>query len=422
MTNARNAMQDTSIEDVAPVEQIRFYFPALSRRINEVQVAYFDGPGGTQVPSDVGEAMIDYLYHHNANTHWSYPTSIETDEALDEARHTFADFLNADPTEIAFGANMTTLVMHVSRALGRQWQQGDEIIVTEMDHHANIDPWRELAREKNLTVKMVRVLTDEGQLDWDHFDSLISPRVKLIAIGAASNAIGAINPLEKAVKRAREIGALVFVDAVHYAPHELIDVKATDCDFLACSAYKFYGPHIGVLYGKLDLLEELDVPRLLPAPNRNAERLETGTQNHEGIVGAAAAVHFLANLCHDREASRRERLRRVFDVLHQRGNRLLTHMWDSLAACPGVTVFGPPPNARRTPTLSFTVDGMDAVDVTRRMAEEGVFASHGDFYATTLVQRLGQAENGMIRAGCACYTTHEEVDRLIRIVDESATG
>jgi cysteine desulfurase family protein (TIGR01976 family) len=289
-------------------------------------VAYFDGPGGTQVPRDVVEAVVDYLYHHNANTHWSYPTSRgDRRVQLAEARSAVADLLNAGHDEVAFGNNMTTLTFHVSRALGRRWGAGDEVIVTELDHHANVDPWREMARERGVTVRTVRMDPASGTLDLDDLRRAFSSRTRLLAIGAASNALGTINDIAAATRLAHEHGALSFVDAVHYAAHGVIDVKAWDCDFLACSAYKFYGPHVGILYGKRALIDGLDVPRLAPASNESPERLETGTLNHEGIVGAGAAVNFLASLAPG--ATRRERLTNSLGGLHVRGDALVARLW-----------------------------------------------------------------------------------------------
>ncbi len=230
-----------------------------------------------------------------------------------------ADFLNASPNEIVFGANMTTLTFHLARALGREYQQGDEIVVTELDHHANVAPWRALEKERGVKVRMAKMIPETGQLDWEDFAQQLSARTKLVAIGAASNALGTINDIPRAVEMAHSLGAEIFVDAVHYAPHELIDVRAWDCDFLSCSAYKFYGPHIGILWGRKERLESLDFPKLIPAPNIAPERAETGTQNHEGIVGAAAAIEFLASLAPG--ANRRERLRAAFAGLHERGCR-----------------------------------------------------------------------------------------------------
>ncbi|HEV7798015.1 MAG TPA: cysteine desulfurase-like protein [Pyrinomonadaceae bacterium] len=400
----------------ASTADIRACFPALERVHNQMPVAYFDGPGGTQVPRQVVEAMTDYLYHHNANTHWAYPTSEETDVAIEQARENCADLLNASANEIAFGANMTTLTFHLARALGVQYGSGDEIVVTELDHHANVDPWRRLEIERGVIVKTARLIPETGQLDWDGFEELITKRTKLIAIGAASNALGTINDVGRAVRMARAIGALVFVDAVHYVPHALPDVQALDCDFLGMSAYKFYGPHIGVMFGKSDLLESISFPKLVPAPEAAPENVETGTQNHEGMVGAGAAVEFLASLAP--EGSRRSRLRAAYAELHRRSAESNRRLWEGLKSIERVRLYGPSPELPRTPTIAFTVDGVVSTDVARLLASRGLFLSHGDFYAATVVERLGLGEEGLVRAGCACYTTGEEIDRLIESVND----
>ncbi len=405
---------------MASVEAIRARFPALERRHEGRPVAYFDGPGGTQVPREVVAAVSDYLLHHNANTHWLYPTSAETDGALESARGALADFLGASPSEIAFGANMTSLTFHVGRALGRRFFPGDEIVVTELDHHANVDTWRALEKDRDLVVRTVRFRPESGELDLDDFKRSLGARTRLVAIGAAANALGTINDVPRLAALARERGALVFVDAVHYAPHALVDVRALGCDLLACSAYKFYGPHVGVLYGRRDLLAALDVPRISPASDVPPEHLETGTQNHEGIVGAAAAVDFLASLSGGRD--RRAALGRTFAVLHERGQRLVERMWQGLQAIPAVTLYGPPPPRPRTPTVAFTVAGRTADEVAVALARRALFLSHGDFYAATVVRRLGQGAHGVVRAGAACYTTAEEVDRLLEGVGEIARG
>ena len=418
MTDARPEIE-TNV--VAPTAAIREHFPALARRHAGRAVAYFDGPGGTQVPRTVVERMSDYLFHHNANTHWEYPTSAETDAAIDAARAALADFLNASPAEVAFGANMSTLAFHLSRALGRRLGPGDEVVVTELDHHANVDPWRALEREHGVRLRTARMSAETGQLDWEDFARQINSRTRLVAVGAASNALGTITDVRRAADLAHAAGALVFVDAVHYAPHQLTDVRALDCDFLSCSAYKFYGPHIGVLYGRRDLLEALDFPNLLPAPDTAPERAETGTQNHEGMVGAASAVDFLASLATAGE-DRRERLRLAYAALHARGARLFGRMWEELSRIEGVRLYGPPPDAPRTPTLAFTVRDVASREVARSLAQLGVFASHGNFYAATVVERLGQAAHGLVRAGCACYTDADEVERLIDGVRFIARG
>ena len=389
------------------------------------------------MPRYVVEQMSDYLYHHNANTHWAYPTSAETDAALEHARVVCADFLNASPNEIAFGANMTTLTFHLSRALSLDYAPGDEVIVTELDHHANIDPWRWLAIERGITIRTVRLDTGTGQLNDQDLEEFISPKTRLVAIGAASNALGTINDLERIIALAHNAGALVFVDAVHYAPHALMDVKKLDCDFLGMSAYKFYGPHVGILFGKGELLREINFPKLVPAPDYIPENAETGTQNQEGMVGAAAAVDFLASLggfvaaSHggvpasqsDRrqkihERTRRDSLRSVFAEMHTRNAQLFERLWNGLSSMSGVTVYGPPPDSARTPTLAFTLAKRTSTEAARMFAEKGLFLSHGDFYAWTVVQRFGLEPEGLIRAGCACYTTEDEIDRLLHCVDE----
>src|SRR5213078_1831307 len=321
------------------------------------------------------------------------------------------DFLNTSPTEIVFGANMTALTFHLARALGRGYERNDEIVVTELDHHANVAPWRALEKEHGVKVRTVKMISETGELDWEDFSRQLNEDTKLVAIGAASNALGTISDVRRAGRMAHSLGAQIFVDAVHYAPHQLIDVRDWDCDFLACSAYKFYGPHIGILYGRHDLLRSLDFPKLIPAPDSAPERAETGTQNHEGIAGAAAAVDFLASLAPG--ATRRERLRAAFQQLHERGDALIMQLWTGLREMERVRLYGPPPGNTRTPTVAFTVNGLPSIEVAKKLVERGLFLSHGDFYAMTVVERLGQAPHGLVRAGCACYTTSQEVDRLL---------
>lgn len=398
---------------VASVDAIRAQFPALRRVHNGHPVAYFDGPGGTQVPTAVADAITDYLLHHNANTHWKYPTSAETDQIIADARQTIAEFLNGRADEIAFGQNMTSLTFHLARAFGRQWGPGDEVVLTELDHHGNVAPWTAIAKDRGITIKMVKMRIEDGQLDWSDFERAITPRTKLVAINAASNALGTITDVARAAKAAHAVGARVFVDAVHYAPHNLVDVNGLDCDFLGCSAYKFYGPHIGILWGKRDAIESLDFPRLDPAPQESPERVETGTQNHEAIAGAAAAVDFLASLAGNGVENRRAALDAGFDALHARGDALLARLWSSLEAIDGVTLYGPRPGTPRTPTLSFTLRGYKTDDVAIALAQDGVFVSNGDFYAATIVERLGLVPDGLVRVGCSCYTSADEVGRLI---------
>ena len=398
------------------VAATRSQFPALDRVHNGFPIAYFDGPGGTQVPRSVVERMNDYLYHHNANTHWNYQTSHETDRLLDEAREAFADFFNASPDEIVFGQNMTSLTFHLSRSLARDFREGDEIIVTDLDHHANIDTWRALEKDRGIKIKALPFDTETGQLKLDMMPGFLNERTRLVAIGAASNAIGTINDVKRIVATARETGALTFVDAVHFAPHNLIDVKEIDCDFLACSAYKFYGPHIGIMYGRRELLDEIDFPKVRPAPDSAPERIETGTLNHEGIVGAAAAVDFIASL--GRGSTRRERLSDAFSLIHERDIRLTEQLWNGLSQIDGVKIYGPKPHVPRTSLVSCTVGDHKSRDVAGFLSDRGLFLSHGNFYAATVVERLGLAGQGLLRAGCSVYTTADDVQRLVDGVRE----
>lgn len=397
-------------------EKIRSYFPALKRNHNGFPVAYFDGPGGTQVPVQVVEAMTDYLFNHNANTHWNYPTSRETDEILLHSRQAFADFFNASADEIVFGQNMTSLIFHLSRAISRDLREGDEIILTELDHHANIDTWRELEKERGVTIRVAPMDIESGTLIFDELEKLFNEKTKILAIGAASNALGTITDIKRACRLAKDVGALSFVDAVHFASHQIIDVKDFDCDFLACSAYKFYGPHIGILYGRKELLEKTNFPKLRPATNLAPERAETGTQSHESIAGAGAAVGFLASL--STGDTRREKLQNTFSAIHTRHQELVEILWQGLGSIEKVKLYGPNPKMPRTSTVSFTVENIASKTVAEKLTEKGIFVSNGNFYALTVIEKLGLVEKGLVRVGCAFYTTQEEIERLIKAVRE----
>jgi cysteine desulfurase family protein (TIGR01976 family) len=356
--------------------------------------------------------MTDYLYHHNANTHWNYPTSLETDAALAAARQAMADFFNCSPAEVSFGNNMTTITFHVARALGRKWGPADEIVVSALDHQANVAPWRALAKERGVKIRSVPFDPDMGELVWDELERAITPNTRLVAVGAASNALGTISPIKVIAALAHSRDALCFVDAVHYAAHRSIDVEEVQCDFLVCSPYKFYGPHVGTLFARGSVLAALDVPKLEPAPDSIPDRIETGTQNHEGIVGCAAAVEFLASLAPG--ATRRARLMAAMSELEVRAESLLAKLWEGLSGIPGVRCFGPVPGRPRTPTVSFTVSGLPSAEAAKALAAEAIFVSNGNFYATTVLERYGCLQEGMVRAGCACYTTEAEVERLIQ--------
>lgn len=404
---------------LATIEEIRSHFPALKRLHGNSPVAYFDGPGGTQVPNSVPIAIADYLFHRNSNAHWAFPTSAETDRVRFQAREAMADFLGARADEICFGPNMTTLTYQLSRALGRTLKTGDEIIVTELDHHANVDPWKALGEERGIEVRTVPMIPETGTLDLEAYGNLLSSRTRLVALGAASNILGTVTEIEPLARMAHDVTALVFVDAVHLAPHGRIQVGELGCDFLACSPYKFYGPHMGVLWCRGDLLADLDVPKLVPAPNQGPERFESGTVNSEGMAGTTAAVDFIADLSTQKGGSRAERLNDVMAEVGKREAGLFRRLWNGLEDTAGVTLFGPPPGEPRAPTVSFTVQGIPAREVSAALADEfAAFLSHGDFYASTVVDRLGLRPHGMVRAGISLYTTEEEVDRVVTGVAE----
>ena len=405
---------------LASIDSIRAAFPALRRRHAGSPVAYFDGPGGTQVPQVVVDAMADHLLHHNGNRRWAYPASAETDAAVESAREAMADLLGCGPGDVVFGPNMTTLTYHLSRALGRRLGRGDEIVVTRLDHLANVSPWKALEAERGVVVREVPFLVEDGTLDTGAYEAALGPRTRLVALGWASNALGTITNLLPLLEQAKAVGALTFVDGVHSIPHLLPAARAMGCDFLACSPYKFYGPHAGAMYLPAEFNDALDAPRLPCAPQVAPERFETGTQNHEAMAGVTATVDFLASLAEG--DTRRERLGRAYAAMHARAEELVARLWDGLGALSGVTRYGPPPGQPRTPTVSFTVAGHDARGVASHLSgKHGVFVSHGSFYAAYVPLDLG-VTSGLVRAGCACYTTAEEVDRLVAGVAELAGG
>jgi cysteine desulfurase family protein (TIGR01976 family) len=413
--------RDHETPAVASIETIRASFPALRRMFDDRPVGYFDAPGGTQVPSVVAEAVVEQMLRHNANAHWAYQTSRELDEVLAASRATLADLVGGRSDEIVFGPNMTTLTFHIARGLGRTFEPGDEIVVTELDHMANVSPWVDLELERGVVVRTVPLDPETGNLDWEAFEASVSDRTRLVAVTAASNALGTIVDLPRARSLARSVSALLFVDAVHLAPHERINVATLGCDFLACSPYKFYGPHVGVLWGRGGILTDVLPPKLAPAPEAAPEKWETGTLNHEGIAGAAAAVDFLAALAEG--GTRSERLDAALAELSRRGDELIARLWEGLGGVSGVRLYGPRPGAPRTPTLSFTIEGHTPAEAAARLSTEwGLFLSHGNFYASSVTARLDVEPEGLLRAGCACYTNHAEVDRLIEAVGILAAG
>jgi cysteine desulfurase family protein (TIGR01976 family) len=404
--------------------RVRADFPVFERQIGGRSIAFFDGPGGSQVPRQVGDAVRDYLLMHNANTHGCFATSEETDATITRAREAMAAFLNApSPREVAFGANMTTLAFHLSRSLGREWGPGDEVIVSQLDHQANVAPWRRMAEDRGMTVHVVPFCPERFTLDLDALERALSPRTRLVAVGAASNAIGTVNDVARVAQLARQAGALSFVDAVHYAPHRLPDVQAIGCDFLACSAYKFFGPHVGILWGRGEHLERLTPYKVPPASNDAPERWETGTLNHEGIAGTAAAVEWIASLGEEPAIHLREALWGGYRMIEQHETRLFADLHAELSAIPGVRVYGPPADGMRTPTAGFTIEGVSPDEAARGLGAEGVFVWNGDFYATTVCDALGLSDcGGLIRAGVAPYTTRDDVARLVDGVRRLAAG
>jgi cysteine desulfurase family protein (TIGR01976 family) len=424
-------------------------FPALRREAGGRPAIFLDGPGGTQVPVTVAEAMAGYLVRCNANIHGAFPTSRETDEVIDRARRAMAVLLSASPSEIAFGANMTTLNFALARAIGRGIAPGDEVVITDLDHEANRAPWETLA-EKGAVVKSVRVRPGEWTLDMDDLAAKVTPRTKVVALGYASNAVGTVNDVAAAARLAHAAGALCVVDAVHFAPHGVIDVAAIGCDFLLCSAYKFFGPHVGVLYGRTAAFAALDAYKVKPQDSRHPYKIETGTQNHEGLAGVTAAVEFIARLGRRARAMAEGNMAIASSSLpfvaaatdaalgqgpsrgdvvagltaiegHERP--LARRLQEGLSAIPGVTVYGPPATAsRRAPTVSFTVSGRKARSVTEGLAAKGIFAWDGDFYATTLLAKLGLAGlGGLVRFGLAPYNTAEEIEYTLEHVARSTS-
>jgi cysteine desulfurase family protein (TIGR01976 family) len=413
--------------DARSTAEIRGHFPALERRHGGHPVAYFDGPGGTQVPRAVADAVRDYLLHHNANTHWHYPTSEETDRILAAARASVADFLGATPSEVVFGANMTTLTFHVSRSIAATMEPGDEIVVTILDHEGNVGPWKAIAADRGLVVRTVDVRESDVTLDLATLDAALGPRTKLVAVGWASNAVGTINPVAEIVRRAHAAGAWTYVDAVHAAPHLPIDVRAVDTDFLACSTYKFFGPHAGVLYGRAEILDRLPAYKLRPA----TDRFETGTGNFEGLAGVTAAVEYLAGVGTDygrarAGASRRERLVAGMIAIRAYEIDLYRHLAEGLETIPGLRLYGITDPARfssRTPTAALRLEGVAPRAVAEALGAEGIAVWDGDFYATGLMERLGLLDSGgVVRIGLTHYNTAAEIDRIVEALGRIAAG
>ncbi|MFP6693945.1 MAG: cysteine desulfurase-like protein [Pirellulales bacterium] len=403
------------------VEQLRRGFPALRREVNGRSAVFLDGPAGTQVPQSVIEAISGYLMRMNANHGGHFATSRDSDAMLAQGHAAVAELLGAnDPECVSFGANMTSLTFALSRALSLTWQPGDEVLVTRLEHDANFTPWVLAARDAGARVRYVAIHRDDCTLDLDDLRSKLSERTRLVAVGCASNATGTINPVAEICRWARDLGALTFLDAVHFAPHARIDVARLDCDFLACSAYKFFGPHVGIMWGRRKLLEELEAYKLRPAPNSLPDKWMTGTQNHECIAGTLAAIEYLADVGRMANANSNldntPALDAAFEAIQSYEGELVAHLLAGLAELPKIRVWGitaPSRLAKRLPTVSITHQEMNAENLARHLGNRGIFVWDGNYYALPLTETLGVEPDGMVRIGLVHYNTHEEVDRLL---------
>jgi cysteine desulfurase family protein (TIGR01976 family) len=403
---------------------IRAQFPALLQTLDGHSVVFLDGPGGTQVPGQVIDAIANYLITSNANSHGAFATSIRTDALVAQARSAVADLLGCDADEVVFGANMTTLTLALSRSIGRDLKPGDEVIVTALDHDANVAPWLAL-EEQGVTVRTVDIHPDNCTLDTADLERQITERTKVVAIGYASNAVGTINNIAQVVRLAHAVGAWVFVDAVHYAPHGLINVRSLDCDFLVCSAYKFFGPHVGILYGKRQHLAQLRPYKPRPAPDQVPYRWETGTQNFEGLAGVIAAIDYLAELgrrTSGTTANRRMALTTAMVAIQEYERSLSDYLIPKLLEIPGVMIYGITDRthfAWRTPTVGLRVAGYSPSALAKALGDRGIFTWNGNFYALNLTQRLGvESSGGLLRIGCTHYNTPEEIQRLLHTLHQ----
>jgi cysteine desulfurase family protein (TIGR01976 family) len=403
------------------VQTIREQFPALGRTYNGRGVVYFDGPGGSQAARQAIDAMSGYMERGGANLHGVFPTSTETEEILADTRRAAADFLGAAPDEVAFGANMTTLTFAISRALADEWDEDSEIVVTELDHRANVDPWIIAAREKGAKVRWLRVDPETLTLDYDDLERNITEKTKLVAVGLASNAVGTVNDVAAVAEKSHTVDAVVAVDAVHASPHIPVDRDELGADVITCSAYKFFGPHVGVTAVRRELFERLDVYRLDPAPEHIPDKLETGTQNHEGIAGVKGALDFIASL--GEGASQRERLTSAMTKIEEYEADLASRFRLGIRDLPGVKLYTAPDGVRKTPTIAFRVEGRSTDEVCARMLEHGFFVAAGDFYASTLAEKLSVGDSGgFVRAGLAPYNTEGEVEGFVEAVRNLRAG
>jgi cysteine desulfurase family protein (TIGR01976 family) len=414
-------------------DKIRKEFPALER-----DLIFLDNPGGTQIVQASIDRLNSYLIHHNANHGGLFPSSQESDKVLDEAHAAAADFLSASrPEEIVFGQNMTSLTFHISRSIGQMLSPGDSILVTHLDHDANITPWTLLAQDRGLEIIWVDFDPETGLLDQRSYQAALDQKPRLAAFGYASNALGTINPVKEMVKDAHDAGALVYIDAVQYAPHGQIDVQSLDCDFLAVSAYKFFGPHVGILYGRYQLLDELFPYKVRPAPADPPGKFETGTQNHEGIAGVLGAIEYLEKLGKDygegnseRDSSsisgRRLYLKQAMQVITKYELQISRYLLDILQNIPGITIYGPrdiDSLSARVPTFSFNIAGKAPAEVSKKLGLEGINVWNGNYYALAVTQKLGvEAAGGMVRVGPVHYNTIGEIERFGQALEKIARG
>jgi cysteine desulfurase family protein (TIGR01976 family) len=428
MTTLLNTLPRTNLNPTLDLAWVRSQFPSLSRTVNGHPPAFLDGPGGTQVTQSVIDAISHYLKTSNANTHGQYATSRETDEIIDGARSAMADFLGSDPAEIVFGPNMTTLTFAISRSIGRELGPGDEILLTQLDHSANVSPWHAL-EERGVKIQFVEIHEKDCTLDMDDLARKLSSRTKVVAVGYASNAVGTINDVKTIIRMAHDVGALAYIDAVHYAPHGPLDVHDLDCDFLACSTYKFFGPHMGVLYGKREHLERLHPYKVRPNSDEVPGRWEMGTLNHECIAGITACVDYLAELGRRtsetqsrttddvRRTTRRDLLRSAYRAIQFHEHELCLRMLRSLAEIPGLRLYGiadPARVAERCPTFAIRIKGRHPAELAKKLGERGIFTWDGNYYALNLTERLGvEQDGGFLRIGFVHYNTGEEVDRVL---------
>jgi cysteine desulfurase family protein (TIGR01976 family) len=403
---------------------IRAQFPSFAETVNGHPAAFLDGPGGTQVPQRVIDAISDYLKHANANTCGAYLTSRRTNEIIAAARAAMADFFGSDPDEIVFGFNMTSLTYAVSRAIGRELGPGDELLLTLLDHDANFSPWVAL-EDRGVKVQRVAFRQSDCTLDMDDLRSKIGSSTRLVAVGYASNAVGTINPVQEIVRQAHAVGALAYIDAVHYAPHGPIDVRALDCDFLVCSSYKFFGPHMGVLYGKRKHLHSLQPYKVRANTNESPNRWEWGTLNHECVAGITACVDYIADLGRRLQPtvkSRRAAILAAYEEIVRYERALCERLLHGLRAMPGVKVYGitdPPRMAERCPTIALRATGHTPLELATKLGDRGFFTWDGNYYALNLTEQLDvEKDGGFLRIGLFHYNTVEEADRLLAALRE----